>query len=240
MKKQDVVFSFVFIIVVLPFLPFSFLKDFQSNFLYNESYWLYTSFIKFALLATLGEVIGLRIRTGNYTEQGFGLIPRMVVWGFLGITIKIAFVVFAAGVPMLIEKYFGLSGAKDAMAFKDVFEASNANMGWLRFFDAFMISTVMNLTYAPVMMTFHKITDMHIANNKGSLKSLITSIPIRTIFPKINWDLQWNFIFKKTIPIFWIPMQTINFMVASEYRVVIAAFLGIVLGILLSVASPKK
>lgn len=240
MKKQDVVFSFVFIIVVLPFLPFSFLKDFQSNFLYNESYWLYTSFIKFALLATLGEVIGLRIRTGNYTEQGFGLIPRMVVWGFLGITIKIAFVVFAAGVPMLIEKYFGLSGAKDAMAFKDVFEASNVNMGWLRFFDAVMISTVMNLTYAPVMMTFHKITDLHIANNKGSLKSLITPIPIRTLFPKINWDLQWNFIFKKTIPIFWIPMQTINFMVASEYRVVIAAFLGIVLGILLSVASPKK
>lgn len=35
-------------------------------------------------------------------------------------------------------------------------------------------------------------------------------------------------------------MQTINFSVASEYRVVIAAFFGIVLGVLLSLASTKE
>ncbi|NMC99128.1 MAG: hypothetical protein GYA62_05355 [Bacteroidales bacterium] len=240
MKKNDLLFILVFAVIVLPFLPLGFLKDFQTSFLYNEDYWLYTSFLKFAFLATLGEVIGLRIRTGKYSEKGFGLVPRMIVWGFLGITIKIAFVVFAAGIPTLVEKYFGVAGAKDSMAFKDVFEASENGLGGVRFLSAFLISTFMNLTYAPVMMTFHKITDIHIIQKGGSLIKFFSPIPIRKIFPVINWDMQWNFIFKKTIPIFWIPMQTINFMVASEYRVVIAAFLGIVLGVLLSVASPKK
>ncbi|MGQ9845931.1 MAG: hypothetical protein ACUVQP_00300 [Bacteroidales bacterium] len=240
MKKKDLIFSLVFVVIVLPFLPFAFLKNFQKLFLYNENYWLYTSFLKFALLATLGEVIGLRIRTGNYTEKGFGLVPRMIVWGFLGITIKIAFVVFAAGIPTLIEKYFGILGANQSMAFKDIFEASENGLGGVRLLTAFLISTFMNLTYAPVMMTFHKITDMHIIQNGGSLSKCFSPIPFRKIFPTINWDMQWNFIFKKTIPIFWIPMQTINFLVASEYRVVIAAFLGIILGVLLSVVSPKK
>jgi hypothetical protein len=36
------------------------------------------SFIKFSILATLGEVIGLRIKTGNYHQKGFGLIPRAI------------------------------------------------------------------------------------------------------------------------------------------------------------------
>ncbi len=126
------------------------------------------------------------------------------------------------------------------MVCKDIFEASEQGLGGVRFLTAFLISTVMNLTYAPVMMTFHKITDTHIVQQNGSFIKFFKPIPFRQILPNINWDMQWNFIFKKTIPLFWIPMQTINFMVASEYRVVIAAFLGIVLGVLLSVVSPKK
>lgn len=240
MKAKDFIFLLIAFVIVLPFLPFSAFEHFQTSFLYNEEHWIVTSFLKFAFLATLGEVIGLRIRTGNYYEKGFGLIPRMLVWGVLGLTIKIAFVVYAAGIPVLVEKYFWVAGAKDSMMYKDIFEAHEHGLGGVRFLSAFLISTIMNLTYAPVMMTFHKITDTHIVQQGGSLLKFFSPIPIRKIFPTINWDLQWNFIFKKTIPLFWIPMQTINFMVASEYRVVIAAFLGIVLGVLLSVATPKK
>lgn len=240
MKKSDLVFIFVFCVIVTPFLPFPFLKDFQENYLYNESQWIWTSFLKFALLATLGEVIGLRIRAGVYIQKGFGLIPRMIVWGFLGLTIKIAFVVFAAGVPAFIEKCFWITGAKDSMIFKDVFEATSAGAGGTRLISAFFISTIMNLFYAPVMMTFHKVTDIHIVKNGGTLKGFFKPIQFVENFQEINWKMQWDFIFKKTIPFFWIPMQTITFSVASEYRVVIAAFLGIVLGILLSFANPKK
>ncbi|MCX7954892.1 MAG: Mpv17/PMP22 family protein [Bacteroidales bacterium] len=240
MKKQDILFILIFTVIVLPFIPFSLFETFQSNFLYNEKYWLITSFLKFALLATLGEVIGLRIQKGIYYEKNFGLLSRMFVWGVLGITIKIAFVLYAAGVPFLLEKYFFVNNAIEAMNLKDIFEASNMNLGFVRFLDAFTISTIMNLTYAPVMMTFHKITDTHILNTNGKFLKFFSPIKFKTIIPSLNWNILWNFIFKKTIPLFWIPMQTINFLLPSEFRVVVAAFLGIMLGILLSIAAIKS
>jgi hypothetical protein len=240
MKRSDLFFILIFCVIVTPFIPFPFLKDFQNNYLYNESQWIWTSFLKFALLATMGEVIGLRIRAGVYLQKGFGLIPRMIVWGFLGLTIKIAFVVFGAGVPAFIEKCFWINGAKDSMGFTDVFEATNAGAGGTRLITAFFISTFLNIFYAPVMMTFHKITDIHIVKNGGTLKGFFKPINFSENFKDINWKMQWGFIFKKTIPFFWIPMQTVTFAVASEYRVVIAAFLGIVLGVLLSLATTKE
>ncbi len=240
MKTKDLIFIIIFIIIVIPFLPFPFLQHFQQSFLYNEEYWIPTSFIKFAFLATMGEIIGLRIRTGNYYETGFGLLPRMVVWGFLGLMIKISFVVFGAGIPILIEKCFWIKGANQSMVYSDYFDAASQGLGGVRLLSAFLISTFMNITFAPVMMTFHKITDIHITQQGGSFIKFFKPIPFRKIFPAINWDVQWNFIFKKTIPLFWIPMHTITFLVASQYRVVIAAFLGIVLGAILSFAGRKK
>jgi hypothetical protein len=87
------------------------------------------------------------------------------------------------------------------------------------------------------MMTFHKITDTHILSNGGKLKSLITPIPFASIFSGINWTVQWGFVFKKTIPFFWIPAHTITFLLPGHFRVLFAAVLGIVLGIILAVAA---
>ena len=61
------------------------------------------SFIKFAVLATLGECIALRITTGDYNRPGFGILPKAVVWGFLGIGIKIAFTIYGAGTVKLLS-----------------------------------------------------------------------------------------------------------------------------------------
>ena len=98
----------------------------------------------------------------------------------------------------------------------------------------------MNLTFAPVMMTFHKITDSHIIKTGGTVKGLFSPIPFASIFKNMNWDVMWNFIFKKTIPFFWIPAHTITFLLPSEYQVLFAAVLGIVLGVLLAIASLKS
>jgi hypothetical protein len=239
MKKNDILFIVLFMIIVFPFLPFSFFSGFQKSFLYNEAYWLVTSFIKFALLATLGEVIGLRIKTGKYNTPGFGIIPRAIVWGFLGISIKLAFVVFASGVPVFLEKSCGIQKAIEAMKLKDIFEASDNGLGWIRLLAAFSISAIMNLIFAPVMMTFHKITDTHIINNNGTIGGFFKPIKFGKIFPSINWFVQWDFVFKRTIPFFWIPAHTITFLLPNEYRVAFAAILGVALGIILSVASLK-
>ncbi|MCK4814060.1 MAG: Mpv17/PMP22 family protein, partial [Candidatus Marinimicrobia bacterium] len=56
----------------------------------------------------------------------------------------------------------------------------------------------------------------------------------------LDWSVQWNFVFKRTIPFFWIPAHTITFLISSEYRIVFAALLGIILGIILSIAAQKS
>jgi hypothetical protein len=90
------------------------------------------------------------------------------------------------------------------------------------------------------MMTFHKITDTHILATGGTLSGLLKPIPFSKILAGLNWNVQWNFVFKKTIPFFWIPAHTITFLMPADFRVLFAALLGIVLGVILALANLKK
>ncbi len=227
MKKQDVFFIGVALLVLAPFFVFD--TVYQTYNQLNAQHGMILSFLKFAILATAGESIGLRIKTGKYNEKGFGLIPRAIVWGFLGLTIKLAFVIFATGTPQFLA-YMGMPDAVAAM---------KGDFTLTKLFTAFCISAFMNVIYAPVMMTLHKITDTHIVANGGSVAGLFRPIQFRKIFVELNWDVQWNFVFKKTIPFFWIPAHTITFLLPTDFQVLFAAILGIVLGVILSVASLK-
>lgn len=240
MKKIDFGFIILLLLSIGLFIPFSFLSSLHDNFIYNPDYWLITSFLKFGLLSTMGECLGLRFGEGVYNKVGFGLLPRFIVWGFLGIGIKMAFVIFATGTPILLEHYFGLNTAVASMKEDSFIDAMNAGLGTSRIITAFAISTFMNLIFAPVFMTLHKITDTHILNNKGTLKGFFTPIAFRKIFPSLNWLVQWDFVFKRTIPFFWIPAHTITFLLPEQYRLVFAAMLGVVLGLLLAIAAQKS
>jgi hypothetical protein len=228
MKKRDILFIFCLVIFFAPF----FLSDlvFQTYDNLNKHHGFIMSFVKFAMLATMGESIGLRINQGVYNKKGFGLIPRAIVWGFLGLTIKMAFVIFAEGTPKFLQ----------FLGFTNAIESMKGNFCGAKIFVAFAISATMNLIYAPVMMTFHKITDIHILNNGGTVKGLFTRIQFGRIISELNWDIQWNFVFKKTIPFFWIPAHTITFLLPAEYQVLFAAVLGVVLGLLLAIANLKS
>jgi len=228
MKKQDIIFIICFILLFLPF----FISDSVFNFYdsFNKEHGMIMSFVKFAILATMGESIGLRIRSGVYNKPGFGLIPRAIVWGFLGLTIKMSFVIFATGTPKFLA-YLGFSDAAEAM---------KGSFSGIKLLVAFSISASMNLIYAPIMMTLHKITDIHIVNHGGSVAGLFKRIKFGEIMSNMNWSVQWNFVFKKTIPFFWIPAHTITFLLPVQYQVLFAAILGIVLGVLLAIASLKS
>lgn len=226
--SKDLLFGLGLVAFFLPF--FIFHKLFDAYYQFNLEHGLLMSFIKFFLLATLGEVIGLRIKTGSYYYRGFGLLPRAIVWGFLGMTIFMAFAIFSSGTPVLLEK----------IGFKDAGILLHSDLSWRKVVVSFSISTALNLFYAPVMMTFHKITDIHILETGGTVQGLFTPIDFARIFKEINWDVQWNFVFKRTIPLFWIPAQTFTFLLPEEFRVLFAAFLGIVLGVLLAVAALKS
>jgi len=231
MKKKDLSFVIgiiVFVglfIVVTPikewFLSWSAAKDYRS---------LIMAFLKFGILSTIGECIGLRITSGVYNRKGFGIFPRFIVWGILGTFISIAMIIFSSGV----FTFLNICGLKGLCA-QNVTDCFGIDLLY-----AFCVSFFMNTFFAPVFMTVHKITDTHILKTGGTLKGFFSPIPFGNIIKNLDWDTQWNFVFKKTIPLFWYPAHTITFLLPAQYRVLFAAFLGVALGIILSIANLKK
>jgi hypothetical protein len=222
MKKNDL-FFLIFVLVL--FVPFFLSEELYTGYkTTNAAHPFLIGFLKFAILATMGESIGLRLREGVYNKKGFGLLPRAIVWGFLGMTIVMAFKIFSAGAPAFL-KALGIEGAAESLF---------GPISGLRILTAFTISVTLNLIYAPVMMTLHKITDTHIIKNGGTVAGLLKPIKMGDIIAKLDWKVQWNFIFKKTIPFFWIPAHTITFLLPVEFQVLFAALLGIALGVILS------
>lgn len=228
MKKSDFAFIAVILAIFAPFALSETLYGWYKSF--NAEHGMAMSFLKFAILSTAGELLGLRLSAGVYLKRGFGVWPRAVVWGILGMGINLAMIIFSNGVPVALE-YCGLQGATAAMA---------GPVTLMKVLTALCISIGMNGIFAPVFMTFHKITDTHILACGGSLRALATPIPMARIMTGLNWDAQWNFVFKKTIPFFWVPAHTITFLLPGEARVLFAALLGVVLGVLLAVAARMK
>ncbi len=227
MKRHDFIFIACVIICFLPFFLIPAVYDGYKSF--NNSHGMIMSFVKFAILSTLGEVIGLRISTGVYNRPGFGILPRAFVWGILGMGINMAFVVFSNGVPAFLS-YMGAVDAPTLMG---------DSISWAKVGVAFAISVTMNSIFAPVFMTFHRITDTHIIATGGTMRGFFTPIPMGKILQNLNWKVQWGFVFKKTIPFFWFPAHTITFLLPGDARVLFAALLGVVLGIFLAIAARK-
>lgn len=230
MKKQDFVAVFLFgmLFVGIIFLMNIPLSDGHT---FNQDHGLFMSFVKFAILATMGECIGLRISQGVYYRREFGVLPRAIVWGILGLGMYFAFQIYPSGVIGLLNN-LGCENSGEIFA--------SSNFTWGKVGIAFLISVVMNTTFGPVFMTLHKITDTHILSHDGRIKGFLTPINFKEIITHLDWGIQWGFVFKKTIPLFWFPAHTISFLLPGDYRILFAALLGVVLGIILSVANMKK
>lgn len=235
MKKADWILIVCVAVVLTPFFipQTGFFAWFNAA---TSSHPYIMAFFKFAILATLGEMLALRIREGVYSKKGFGVVPRMMVWGFLGMCIAMAMVIFKSGVPVFLgsvaDAVSGQSGHAAAVA--AVFKAQE--LTWGKVGVAFAVSVLMNSIFAPVMMTFHKCTDIHITDNGGTVAGLLKPMKMREIFAhKVNWDMQWNFVIKKTIPLFWFPAHTITFILPANLQVLFAALLGVALGLILAI-----
>ena len=228
MRAKDFIFILIVIVVFLPFTISDTIYNWYLSF--NAEHGMVMSFLKFGILATMGELLGLRISRGVYYFDGFGVLPRAIVWGILGMGINMAFIVFSTGVPAFMG-YMGMDNPSGVMSGTLTLE---------KVLLAFSISVVMNSIFAPVFMTLHKITDTHIMNNGGTLRGLFTPIKMGEIMQNLNWKVQWGFVFKKTIPLFWFPAHTITFLLPGEMRVLFAALLGVLLGVILSIAARKK
>ncbi|WP_419781131.1 hypothetical protein [Maridesulfovibrio sp.] len=194
--------------------------------LYTKEHGYILSFIKFAVLATFGECVALRIVDGRYWRPGFGLIARAVMWGFIGLFLKACFSVFAVGSPAVLTSFGWNVSAEDGF--------------FARLLISFTTSVMLNTVFAPVLMILHKIYDDHIQVHNGSVRALIAPVDVAARLAAINWDNMWGFVLKKTVPVFWIPAQTVTFMLPPDMRIIFAAFLGGVLGVILAFASLKS
>jgi len=213
MKKGDFLWLGAMAAIVA-FLLFPTTHELFNDWTHAQPYLM--GFVKFAILATMGELMALRIVTGDYKKPA-GLVWRMIIWGLIGMLITLMFSVFAGGVVAAQE------------AGKLPFEGNN-------FAFAFFTSAIMNLIFAPTFMAFHKYTDTYL-----DLKAETGSSPsIKDITLKIDWYGFVSFVLMKTIPFFWIPAHTITFLLPSEYRVLVAAFLSVALGALLAIAKKKS
>lgn len=232
MKK--IFFNDLILILFLPilfsifgFIPFfySFYKDFNTNHPYLMS------FLKFAILATYGEIAAYRIGNKKYPDKSFGILPKMIVWGILGIFIKAAFVIFSKGAIALIISIY-----KDF----PINILATKELSLLKLLAAFSISLTMNLIFAPVMMLTHKITDLYIALAGGTIKGILkTRFSLTDLLTKVDWKSFGGFVLAKTIPFFWIPAHTITFLLPETFQVLFAALLSVVLGIFLAY-KPRK
>lgn len=213
MKKGDLLWG----LGILAFVAFVVFPSTQAIFNTATATHPYMmGFLKFTILATMGELLARRIIVGDW-EKPSGLIYRALVWGFLGMVIVAVFGIFSIGVGGLVEK--GMLPGKGSL-----------------FATAFLTSAIMNLTFGAAMMGFHRYTDTWI-DLKFSRGGKITS---KDIVNAIDWNGYVSFVLLKTLPIFWIPAHTITFMLPGEYRVLMAAFLSIALGAILAFAKRKK
>ena len=172
-------------------------------------------FVKFALLATAGELIAGYIATGKPTIP-VKIIWRFVIWGFIGVWITFMMTVYkyASGHMMADGKLPGV--------------------GITPLF-ALFTSVLMNTSFGPTFMAVHKISDkmleMSANKEKLSLKNAVLGV---------DWSNFVSFTILKTVPFFWIPAHFVTFLLPSEYQVIMAAALSIALGVILSIGGRKK
>lgn len=216
MKKQDILWGLSLLLIIFILVFPSTHKSFVNA---TKSYPYIMGFIKVSILATLGELLAMRISTGRYVNSK-GIIYRFVVWGFLGMAFVIVFDLFANGVLGSMKK--GLLPSSHSL-----------------FLSAFFTSLFMNLIFAPTFMALHRITDTYIDLGEGKW-SKICKVKLKDVTDKIDWYGFISFVVLKTIPLFWIPAHTITFMLPSEYRVLMASFLSIALGGILAFAKRRK
>ena len=214
MKKGDVVWLFslaAFVAILITPVTHKMFVKFTTEHAYMGG------FTKFFILATMGELLAIRIVTSDWSIPK-GLLYRAFVWGLLGMVIVLIFNLFAAGIAGALVNGF-LPGGNSKFAF------------------AFFVSFIMNLSFTPTMMTFHRITDTFIDLKYENKKGKVT---LSDVVERIDWDGFISFVLMRTIPIFWIPAHTITFLLPLEYRVLSAAFLSIALGAILAFAIKKN
>ena len=205
---------FFFIIVCIIFVLF-YPSSRDSFIILTSEYPIIMGFVKFAILATMGEMLAKRLVFGKWIFIGARWGQRALVWGILGVVLTYVFPIYSTGVDFLI-----VQGLLPVLGGDTMLMVSSA----------FWKSFWMNFLFAFPMMTAHRITDTLIDRAE-----LFSKWPFMDVWTSINWRNMWGFV-APSIVWFWIPAHTVTFCLAPEYRIIMAAGLSICLGAILAFA----
>lgn len=210
MKRGDFLWAMVMaaaaLVLVVPSLHELFVKAVSVH-----PYLL--GFVKFALLATMGELLAGRVACGQWMKPS-GLPWRIAIWGVVGMLIVLMFEVFSDGVQGAAAKGFlWFDGA------------------YVLVWQAFYTAVIMNLTFAPVFMMAHRVSDTYLELAYGG--ECVEVISFARVMKRIDWPVFLIFV-GKTVLLFWIPAHTVTFLLPPEYRILAAAALSVVLGAILA------
>jgi hypothetical protein len=214
MKKGDILWGAALlawvIILVVPASRAAFVSI-------TDAYPYAGGFVKFAILASMGDLLGIRVLKGKWIIPK-GLFYKALVWGIIGMMVTLVFTIFMGGAAA--------AQASGRLPFKGS-----------TFAQAFFGSAIMNVTFGPMMMAFHRFTDMYIDTKYEKNGGKVT---LKELIEKNDWNSLVEFSWLKTCPFFWIPAHTVVFLLPSQYRVLVSAFLSIALGLLLALAKKEK
>ena len=90
------------------------------------------------------------------------------------------------------------------------------------------------------MLFRSKVSDLHIARYEGTLRCLWHLPDVGGLLKSVNWDVMWRLVLFRTVLFFWIPVHTITFLLPEAFRVLFAALLGAVLGLILAWAGSRQ
>ena len=220
MEKKDkitkaLVYAYV-IFAILLFVLVLIIPITREKFEYLSSNYPYImGFIKFALLATAGELIASYIISVNKSVP-VKIVWRFIIWGLIGVWISFMMKVFSTAATNMMAS--GMLPGNDRS-----------------FLRALYTSVLMNTSFGPTFMAVHKITDKIL-----ELSDKKEKITMASIITGIDWTAFFGFTILKTVPLFWIPAHTVTFLLPPQYQVMMAAALSVALGVFLSLNSRKK
>ncbi len=180
-------------------------------------------FIKFATLAFLGQLMGIRITYGDWIRPK-GLFLRILFWGLLGMAIVFVLPLAYQGVTVLQQQ--GLFFNADSLAIDG-------------FIKAFAASIIFNLLPGPIVIIYHSLAESFVELCDGKMMNL-KHVRFSSAIMNIDWVNLIQFVIFKVNLILFIPINTIIFLLPPDQRVLLAAYSSILLGVVLGYYNARK
>ncbi len=220
MSKNSIKWTCFFIAITFVFV-FPRTHDFLTE--WTKLYPYRMGFLKFSMLAFLGELLGIRISNGEWIRPK-GIIMRILAWGIMGIAI--AFVL-------------PLSYSSNDLFIKQSIFSVTENSLFFQLIQAFIASVVFNILLGPIVIIYHKLAETYIELCEGRIAKL-KQIRLSQVIKNVDWVNLVQFVILKVNLIIFIPINTIVFLLPETQRVLLAAYASIILGAVLGYKKRKS